>query len=101
MPIWRCRTRHGSLDADLGDGLSLHDLVATDVDLLAQTPGGVFEDDRLDAVLRGLNMTERRIVFAYAEADGVTSAEAAAMTGATDPEAFGERVRRKAKRLAA
>ncbi|MFD5015373.1 hypothetical protein [Streptomyces chartreusis] len=104
VPIWRRRTRYGrvlSLDADLGDGLSLYDLVAADVDLLAGTEGGVFEDERLNAVLSGLDKNERRVVFAYAEGEGTTWTEAAAAAGATDPHAFGERVRRKAKRLAA
>ncbi|MCX4564650.1 hypothetical protein OHA02_52180 [Streptomyces phaeochromogenes] len=104
VPVWRRRTRHGrvlSLDAMLGDGLSLYDVVASDVDLLAHTAGGVFEDERLDTVLRGLDPAERQVVFAYADGEGTTWAEAAAAAGATDPDAFGERVRRKAKRLAA
>ncbi|MFB8247289.1 hypothetical protein ACFC5X_19880 [Streptomyces sp. NPDC055952] len=104
VPVWRRRTRHGrvlSLDAELGDVTSLYDLVAADVDLLARATDGVFEDARLNAVLRGLNKTERRVVFAYAEGEGTTWAEAAAAAGSTNPEAFGERVRRKAKRLAA
>ncbi|MEV7068874.1 hypothetical protein AB0N97_39805 [Streptomyces collinus] len=104
VPVWRRRTRHGrvlSLDAGLGDGLSLYDLVAADVDLLAHTAGGVFDDERLNTVLRGLNPAERRVVFAYAESDARTWTEAATAAGATEPEAFGERVRRKARRLAA
>ncbi|WP_405594069.1 hypothetical protein OG741_00925 [Streptomyces sp. NBC_01410] len=103
VPVWRRRTRHGrvlSLDAALGNGLSLYDLVATDVDLLARTAGGVFEDERLNAVLRGLDPAERLVVFAYAEGEGSTWTEAAAATGATDPAAFGKRVLRKAKRQA-
>ncbi|MEU2554689.1 hypothetical protein ABZ589_23940 [Streptomyces sp. NPDC013313] len=74
--------------------------VAADVDLLMHAAGGVRQDERLDAVLRGLNDDERRVVFAYAESAGITWAEAAAASGATDPTAFGERVRRKVKRLA-
>ncbi|MGW7256762.1 hypothetical protein [Streptomyces sp. NPDC054834] len=103
VPVWRRRTQYGrvlSLDADLG-GLSLHDLVATDVDLLSPTTGGVFEDERLNALLRGMSGAEQRVVFAYAAGEGTTWTEAAAAAGAADPEAFGERVRRKAKRLAA
>ncbi|MFJ4368891.1 hypothetical protein ACIP4S_32815 [Streptomyces chartreusis] len=103
VPLWRRRTVHGrvlSLDADLG-GLSLYDLVATDVDLLGHTTGGVFEDDRLNRVLRGLDPAERAVVFAYAEGEGTTWTEAATAAGATDPTALGERVRRKAKRIAA
>jgi hypothetical protein len=104
VPLWRRRTRHGrvlSLDAALGDGLSLYDLVAADVDHLAHTSGGVFDDERLNRVLRGLTPDERQVVYAYAAAEGTTWAESAAAAGSTDPEAFGERVRRKAKRLAA
>ncbi|MGW2287014.1 hypothetical protein [Streptomyces phaeochromogenes] len=103
VPLWRRRTRHGrllSLDAPLGSGLSLYDLVVADVDFLAHTAGGVFEDERLNRVLRGLNPAERAVVFAYVEGEGATWTEAAAHTGHPDPAAFGERVRRKAKRLA-
>ncbi|MFF0170209.1 hypothetical protein [Streptomyces prasinus] len=104
VPLWRRRTRHGrllSLDAELGGGLSLYDLVAADVDLLPHTAGGVFDDERLNTVLRNLHPAERRVVLAYAEGEGTTWAEAAAAAGATEPEAFGERVRRKVKRLTA
>lgn len=103
-PVWRRGTRHGrvlSLDAALGDGLSLYDLVVSEVDYLAHTAGGVFEDDRLNRVLRGLTPVERAVVFAYAEGEGTTWSEAAAHAAATDPDAFGERVRRKTRRLAA
>ncbi|MFE6892015.1 hypothetical protein [Streptomyces sp. NPDC057694] len=104
VPLWRRGTRHGrvlSLDAELGDNLSLYDLVADDVDYLAHTAGGVFQDDRLNRVLRDMNPAERQVVFAYAEGEGTTWTEAAVHAGALDAEAFGERVRRKAKRLAA
>jgi hypothetical protein len=103
-PLWRRGTRHGrvlSLDASLGDGLSLYDLVAADVDVLARTLGGVFADERLNSVLRALAPDERQVVYAYAEGEGTTWTEAAAYADASDPQAFGERVRRKAKRLAA
>ncbi|MFI1569051.1 hypothetical protein ACH4ZX_39605 [Streptomyces sp. NPDC020490] len=103
VPLWRRGTRHGrvlSLDADLG-GLSLYDLVATDVGLLVNTVGGVFEDERLNRVLRGLDPAERAVVFAYAEGEGTTWTEAATAAGVPEPEAFGERVRRKVHRLAA
>ncbi|MET9459948.1 hypothetical protein ABZY05_33500 [Streptomyces canus] len=103
VPLWQRRTRHGrvlSLDADLG-GLSLHDVIAADADQLARTTGGVFEDERLNRVLRGLNPDERATVYAYVEGEGITWAEAAATAGSADPDAFGERVRRKIKRLGA
>ncbi|MER7568858.1 hypothetical protein ABTZ93_38880 [Streptomyces sp. NPDC097941] len=101
VPVWRRRTRHGrvlSLEADLGDGLSLRDLVVADVDLLSRTVASVFEDERLNTVLAKLAPAERAVVFAYAEGEGTTWTEAASAVGAA--EAFGERVRRKAKRLA-
>ncbi|MFC8660705.1 hypothetical protein [Streptomyces sp. NPDC057199] len=104
VPVWRRRTRHGrvlSLDAALADGLSLYDLVAADVDLLERVTGGVCEDERLNAVLRGLDSAECDVVLALAAQEGTTWAEAASAAGAADPEAFGERVRRKTKRLAA
>ncbi|WP_119580103.1 hypothetical protein [Streptomyces europaeiscabiei] len=103
VPAWRRRTRHGrvlSLDSDLG-GLSLHDLVAADIDLLARTASTVFEDERLNTVLRGLTPAERAVVFAYAEGEATTWEEAAAHTGACHPKAVGDRVRRKSRRLAA
>lgn len=103
VPLWRHGPRFGrvlSLDAALGDGLSLHDLVASDVDLLARVADGVFEDERLNAVLRLLAPAERQVVIAYAAGEGTTWTEAAAAVGATAPQALGERVRRKAKRLA-
>ncbi|MFG3517671.1 hypothetical protein [Streptomyces bobili] len=103
VPLWQRRTRHGrvlSLDADLG-GLSLYDLAAADIDQLAHTTGGVFEDERLNRILRALDPAERAVVFAYAEGEGTTWTEAAAAAGAPAPEALGERVRRKVKRLAA
>ncbi|MEU9675042.1 MULTISPECIES: hypothetical protein [Streptomyces] len=90
-----------SLDADLGSGMSLHELVAADVDLLDRTERGVYEDARLNGVLRGLKPVERQVLFALAEGEGTTWTEAAVATGAADPEELGERVRRKAKRLAA
>jgi hypothetical protein len=101
MPVWRRRNRHGrvlSLDADL-DGLSLYDLVAADIEITHAT-GGIFEDDRLNRLLSGLDPVERQVVFAYAEGEGTTWTEAAAAAGAVDPVAFGDRVRRKVKRLA-
>ncbi|MFF7764176.1 hypothetical protein [Streptomyces griseorubiginosus] len=103
VPLWRRRTRHGrvlSLNADLG-GVSLYDLVADEVDFLAHTARGVFEDERLNRVLRGLDPAERAVVFAYAEGEGTTWTEAATVAGAPEPQAFGERVRRKVHRLAA
>ncbi|MFE7070440.1 hypothetical protein ACFU96_10170 [Streptomyces sp. NPDC057620] len=104
VPVWRRRTRHGrvlSLDAALGDGMSLHDLVAAEVDVLEQVAATDFTDERIQAMLHRLDAAERQVVLAYAYGEGTTWTEAAAVAGATDPEAFGERVRRKTRRLAA
>ncbi|MEU9397656.1 hypothetical protein AB0D86_47775 [Streptomyces sp. NPDC048324] len=104
VPLWRRKARHGrvlSLDAAIGDRISLYDLVAGDVDILEHTTRGMLEDERLHRVLRGLNPAERAVVFAYAEGWDITWTQAAITAGATQPEAFGERVRRKTKRLAA
>ncbi|MER5859782.1 hypothetical protein ABT131_29905 [Streptomyces sp900105245] len=104
VPVWQRRTRRGrvlSLDAELGDGLSLYDLVAADVDLLARVTKGVFEDERLNAVMRGLTPEERQVVLARAYDGARTWTEAAAIVGVSEPAAFGERIRRKTKRLAA
>ncbi len=101
VPLWEQGTRRGrvlSLDADLG-GVSLYDLVAADVDLLAYTTDGVYEDERLNRVLRGLTENEKRVVVAYAAREGTTWTEAASAVGAPEPQAFGTRVRRKVKRL--
>ncbi|MDV9168631.1 hypothetical protein R6V09_00540 [Streptomyces sp. W16] len=104
VPLFRRRTRHGrvlSLDAELCDGLSLHDLVAADVDLLHRAEGGVFADEKLNRVFMGLKADEQQVVLAYAYGEGTTWTEAAAAADAADPVAVGERVRRKTKRLAA
>jgi hypothetical protein len=72
------------------DGIpSPHDLVF----------GPGFDDPRVDAVLAKLTVEERRVAMAWACHCADTWTEAARFGGATDPEAFGERVRRKLKRL--
>jgi DNA-directed RNA polymerase specialized sigma24 family protein len=99
-PIWRRKTNHSRLlllDTPLGDGLTLHDLLAE-----APHPGGPgttsdIEDDRLRLVLAGLDAAEQAVVLALAHPGVTTWSEAAAFAGTT--EAFGERVRRKVRRL--
>ncbi|MEV7889903.1 hypothetical protein ACWD3I_24935 [Streptomyces sp. NPDC002817] len=58
-----------------------------------------FDDPRIDAVLAKLAVEERRVAMAWSCPCTDTWTEAARFVGATDPEAFGERVRRKLKRL--
>ncbi|RPE26690.1 biotin-dependent enzyme [Streptomyces sp. Ag109_O5-1] len=103
MPVWEhkvSRLRVLQLEAPLGgSGLTLLDVVAGELrmeDLVFET---AFDDPRVDAVLRGLTEDERRVAMAWAHPYADTWTEAARLAGAADPEAFGERVRRKLKRL--
>ncbi|MFI1502610.1 hypothetical protein [Streptomyces platensis] len=102
MPLWRRRT-HGSrlllLDTPLGDGLSLHDLLVGCPDPGQAVTEAITDDSRLATVLRALHQDERAVALTWAH-NGGTWAEAALCAGADDPVAFGERVRRKLKRLA-
>ncbi|MCX4429610.1 hypothetical protein [Streptomyces mirabilis] len=102
VPIWRRRTRHGrvlSLDADLGDGYCLHDLLAAQPGVPAELIHSTVDDQRLGALLRALSPLERHVVLARAAREGTTWTEAAMVTRADDPKAFGDRVRRKVTRL--
>lgn len=102
MPIWRRRTRYGrvlSLDADLGDGYCLLDLLAAqagpDLDLANSALG----HQRVSALLRSLTPLERHAVLARAAGEATTWTEAAVICRVDDPQAFGDRVRRKVLRL--
>ncbi|WP_157031958.1 hypothetical protein [Kitasatospora cheerisanensis] len=77
-------------------------------DLLAERRGPEDEvlareltDSRLAAVLRGLTRDEAELALAWAADPTASWSRAAALLGHPDPAAFGERVRRKAKRLGA
>jgi hypothetical protein len=103
VPVWEHkinRSRVGLLEAPLGaGGLTLLDVVAGGLrmrDLVFET---AFEDPGIDAVLRGLTEDERRVAMAWAHPYADSWTEAARLAGAADPEGFGERVRRKLKRL--
>ncbi|MFD5015371.1 hypothetical protein [Streptomyces chartreusis] len=103
VPIWRRGTRHGkvlSLEADFG-GVSLGEVIGAEVDYLTHIANGKFDDERLNTVLRGLTPNERHVVIAYALGGATNWTEAGVAAGVADPAAFGERVRRKLKRLAA
>ncbi|MER5417726.1 hypothetical protein [Streptomyces virginiae] len=99
-PLWRRKAGHGRvlmLDTPLGNGATLYDLVGgrpDPEDLILGT-----EDARLGAVLSTLAPEERKVALAWAHWQVTTWTEAAALIGATDPVTFGERVRRKLKRL--
>lgn len=103
VPVWEHKigwSRVLQLEAPLGaGGLTLLDVVAGGLrmeDLVFET---AFDDPGIDAVLRGLTEDERRVAMAWAHPYADTWTEAAQLAGAADPEAFGERVRRKLKRL--
>ncbi|WP_329146951.1 hypothetical protein OG275_21235 [Streptomyces niveus] len=103
VPLWRRRVRRSRLlllDAPLGDGLCLYDLVADRADLSDARLGTAIHDDRLLRIVQHLTSEERLVVIALAAGDGATWTEAAAHAGASDAAAFGERVRRKTRRLA-
>ncbi|WP_432184924.1 hypothetical protein [Streptomyces tendae] len=104
VPLWRRRTRHGRvllLDTPLGDGLSLHDLASGITDTEAPLLGYDPEDARLAALIRALRPAERAAALAWADPHVRSWTEAAQQAGVDDPMAFGERVRRKCRRLAA
>ncbi|MFI9649943.1 hypothetical protein ACIHAA_27125 [Streptomyces sp. NPDC052040] len=104
LPVWRRRTRHGRvllLETPLGDGLTLHDL-ACGIMNAEDAPFAYEPDDaRLAALIRALRPAERVAALAWADPDVRNWTEAARLAGADDPAVFGERVRRKCRRLAA
>lgn len=103
VPLWRRRVRRSRLlllDAPLGDGLCLYDLVTDRANLSDTRLGTAIHDDRLVRIVQHLTSEERLVLIALATGDGTTWTEAAAHAGAPDPAAFGERVRRKTRRLA-
>lgn len=103
VPVWSHRVggrRLVSLDMQVGEsGIRLHDLVAGGVDPQQAVTGLLPEDPRLAAVLEALEPGERAVALAWASWNVAGWEEAALLTGATDPAAMGERVRRKLKRL--
>ncbi|MET8629623.1 hypothetical protein ABZW30_38840 [Kitasatospora sp. NPDC004669] len=102
-PVWRRkvnRSRLLLLDTPLGDGLTLYDLVPGQAAADDNTAENGFEDRRLTAILAALTPAERAVTLALANPGVTTWAEAAAAARAPQPDAVGERVRRKVKRLA-
>ncbi|MEU6741363.1 hypothetical protein [Streptosporangium sandarakinum] len=102
VPIWRRRVRRSRvllLETQLGDNLTLHDLVAGELRMDDLVFEAAFDDERINTVLAQLDPAERRVAMAWAHPTIATWTEAARFAGATSPEAYGERVRRKLKRL--
>ncbi|WP_206301222.1 hypothetical protein, partial [Streptomyces populi] len=104
VPVWRRRVRGSRvmlLETPLGDNLTLLDLVAGELRMADLVFEAAFEDERVNAVLAGLNNAERRVAMAWAHPSIADWTEAARFAGVPHPEAYGERVRRKLKRLGA
>ncbi len=101
-PLWR-RRANGSrillLDTSLGDGLTLHHLVAGSPSRQEMALGTEPDDVRAATILNNLLPSGRAVTLAWAHPGVGTWAKAALHIGAADPVAPGERVRRKLKRL--
>lgn len=106
-PLWRRKTGHQRvvlLDTPLGDeGFTLYDLVVGSPTAEDLALGALPDDPRIAVVLNSgsLNALDRRVALAWAYWQPNSWAEAAALAGAPDPAAYGNRVRRKLKRLGA
>ncbi|MFF3691704.1 hypothetical protein [Streptomyces sp. NPDC002187] len=102
-PLWDRRTRGRQillLDTPLGGGASLVDLApGSGPDPFDEVTSLEFSDPRLIMVLNGLTPKERKVAEIFAQHGTGSWAEAATCAGESDPAAFGERVRRKLKRL--
>lgn len=102
VPLWRRRvrsTRIALLETPIGQNLTLLDLVVGDLRMDDLVFESAFDDERINAVLAQLSLTERRVAMAWAHPSIATWTQAARYAGTADPEAFGDRVRRKLKRL--
>ncbi|MFE2293881.1 hypothetical protein [Streptomyces sp. NPDC059452] len=100
QPIWERKAfghRVRLLEDPVSEGRTLGDFI-TDRRLPEDRVLGCVEDDRVPSALRALAPEERAVAEVYA-ASRMTWSQAAEATGADDPVAFGERVRRKLKRL--
>ncbi len=102
VPLWRHKvgsSRVRMLEAPLGgSGLTLLDVVSGELRMDDLVFESCFDNPGIGAVLRGLTEEERRVAMAWAHPYADTWTEAARVAGAADPEAAGERVRRKLKR---
>jgi len=104
QPLWEHKVngrRVSLLEAPIGDGLTLRDLISEQEGSdAAETDRGA-DGPRLEAVLGTLEPEERDVALAWAHPGIRTWADAARHARAADPEVFGERVRRKVRRIAA
>ncbi|MFJ1961817.1 hypothetical protein [Streptomyces massasporeus] len=101
QPLWKRKSGGRPvrlLEDPIASGVSLRDVIA---DHRRPEDGlllGVVENPRVLAVLAHLALAERAVAMAYST-QRMTWAQAAASCGADDPDGFGNRVRRKVRRL--
>ncbi|GGR00732.1 hypothetical protein [Kitasatospora griseola] len=102
QPLWERRVRGRRsvlLSQPIGRDMNVADLLIDlrepDRELLSEE----LSDCRLAEALRGFAPEEAEVVLAWAGDPDFNWAQAAAMVGHPDPRAFGERVRRKARRI--
>ncbi|MFD6282132.1 hypothetical protein ACFWFI_42240 [Streptomyces sp. NPDC060209] len=100
-PIWlrqANRVRVRLLDAPLGDGMTLYDVLSGQP--AADTDFEGFDDPRLIEILNALSEQEQAVAIARSRPGVNNWPEAARVAGVPQPEVVGEQVRRKVKRLA-
>ncbi|MFF7251533.1 hypothetical protein ACFZBU_47680 [Embleya sp. NPDC008237] len=100
-PIWLRRANRQNvrlLDAPLGDGMTLYDVLSGQPSVDSGFEG--FDDLRLIAILKALSEEEQMVTIARSRPGVANWFEAARVAGVPQPELVGERVRRKVKRLA-
>ncbi|MFF9301354.1 hypothetical protein [Streptomyces sp. NPDC014764] len=101
QPLWHRQARGRPmrlLEDPVALGVSLRDVITDHRRPEDHLMRSEVADPRLDAVLAHLKPAERAVAMTYAT-QRVTWTQAAAEGGASDPLSFGERVRRKLKRL--
>lgn len=103
-PVWDRkigRKRLLLLDTPLTEGMTLHDLLADQPGPELPSSVDQLDDPRLRGILKQLTPEYEAVVLALSNPGVSTWAEAAALAGAPVPGTYGEKVRRKVKRLAA
>jgi hypothetical protein len=86
------------MDTPMGEDVTLHDLLASNLSAPEDAIRLVAAGERLAALLRALRPAERAVFLALADPGIGTWTDAALHMGNADPEAFGEKVRRNVRR---
>lgn len=101
QPLWERKSGGRTvrlLEDPVASGVSLRDVITDDRRPEDGLLRGETEDSRILAVLADLTPAEGAVAMAYST-QRMTWPQAAALVGADDPDAFGNRVRRKLRRL--